>query len=255
MGNEQGRGSHPLLSAEFVLVGVLVVALLLAMLMIFAFVSGGGDIAAVQTNRKDLLAIILGAFGAWIGAGAAYFFGRENLRAATESMLRMRDVSPEERLMQTSLRDVKPRPLPITFTREDNLDRVLQWLDEDPERFFVVVLDKQGKIDKAVDEEAIYRYLHKKNPPPEERTLGHVIDHVKGEVEQLEKAGKRDAAKAAATMVDAAVLLDDAQTAWLASEMMERERKFVTIVVDAKGSPVGYITTGDIRRLILSPAR
>jgi hypothetical protein len=70
-------------SPEFVLVAILVGALLLVIGMIFAFTRG--TTAEVVASRKDLLAIILGAFGAWIGAGAAYFFGRENLRTATES--------------------------------------------------------------------------------------------------------------------------------------------------------------------------
>jgi hypothetical protein len=38
--------------------------------------------------RKDVLSIILTAFGAWVGAGAAYFFGRESLRDAN-TLLRM----------------------------------------------------------------------------------------------------------------------------------------------------------------------
>jgi hypothetical protein len=34
---------------------------------------------------KWSLSALLGAFGAWIGAGAAYFFGKENLRESSRS--------------------------------------------------------------------------------------------------------------------------------------------------------------------------
>jgi uncharacterized membrane protein YsdA (DUF1294 family) len=34
---------------------------------------------------KWMLSVLLGAFGAWIGAGAAYFFGKENLKESSRS--------------------------------------------------------------------------------------------------------------------------------------------------------------------------
>jgi adenine deaminase len=75
------------------------------------------------------------------------------------------------------------------------------------------VVDKKGQLGPAMKKEAIYRYLYKKNPSPEESTLGHVIDYVKSQVDELEKADKRDEAKATRAVVDAAVVLDDVQTA------------------------------------------
>lgn len=264
MAQQHDRGS-PFMSAEFVLVVVLVFALLLTMLMIFVFATGS-DTAAIQTSRKDLLAIILGAFGAWIGAGAAYFFGRENLRAATDSMLRMRGISPQERLMQTTLRDLKPRPLPRTFKETDSIGTVLDWFEEDVARFFGVVVNDAGRVVAAVDEEAVYRYLKaqmastagaaagKSYADVRGQPLKDVVDHIKGEVSKLEAANKPDAAKSLQALIDAAVTLEEGQTAFVANETMERARKFVTIVVDSKKAPIGYITTADIRRILLAPS-
>ena len=41
------------------------------------------QVTQILDFRKNILAIIITAFGAWIGAGAAYFFGRENQREAS----------------------------------------------------------------------------------------------------------------------------------------------------------------------------
>ena len=57
-------------------------------------VSTGVPPADALAYRKDVLSIIITAFGAWVGAGAAYFFGRENLRVAMDGLLAMRDESP-----------------------------------------------------------------------------------------------------------------------------------------------------------------
>lgn len=51
---------------------------------------------------KWALSVLLGAFGAWIGAGAAYFFGKENLKESsrsTESAMRIQ----QESFQRTSL--------------------------------------------------------------------------------------------------------------------------------------------------------
>ncbi|MDO8637918.1 MAG: hypothetical protein Q7R34_17070, partial [Dehalococcoidia bacterium] len=116
-------------------------------------------LAAVLNHRKDLIAIILGAFGAWIGAGAAYFFGRENLREATSSILRMKEPSGEEMLIRTSVADLKPKPLPRTFKDSDTVAEVLKWLLDDPDRFFATIVDNRGKVKYLLHEEAIYRLI------------------------------------------------------------------------------------------------
>lgn len=253
MRNEPGR-NKPFTSAEFIIVCVLVAALLLAMLMIFTLVTGT-DATATQTNRKDLLAIILGAFGAWIGAGAAYFFGRENLREATDSMLRMQGVSPQERLMQTALGNIKLDPVPKTFRRTDFIEPVVKWLKEDADRFFVVILKSDDSVDLAVEAEAVYLYLV--NNPTTDQTkveLEKVIEFIKKEADKLETEGKPVQADHLRNHVDCAVVLKDSDNAWLANENMMQRNVFVTIVVNAKGLPVGIITPTHIRSLMVSSA-
>lgn len=252
MSEQRGRSS-PLKSAEFVLVVVLVVALIIAMVMIFAFADKGD-------NAKDLLAIILGAFGAWIGAGAAYFFGRENLKAATESMLSMRGISPQERLARTTLLDMKPKRFTKIFNITDNLEALLNWFDEELARFFAVITDEEGRLVNVLDEGMLYRYLRSQMALSEKRayediiqkdTVKQIITFAVEEITNLEKEKKYDAAKAIQSLINTAVLMEETQTAWIANETMEQDRKFITVVVDDKKKPIGYITTGDIRRMLL----
>lgn len=58
--------------------------------------------------RRTILTVIITAFGAWVGAGAAYFFGRENLRVASESLLDMREPSAKEIMNQLTIKDLLP---------------------------------------------------------------------------------------------------------------------------------------------------
>ena len=175
------RGSDRWRSPEFWLVVALLTALMLAMLMIFML---GGNSSA---EKKDFLAIVLGAFGAWIGAGAAYFFGRENLREAKGSMLRMRGSSPQERLTQTPIGALRPKPIPRTFKVDDTLKSALDWFQEDPERFFIVVLNSQDKLQNVVHEEAIYRFLYDSQLSPSDGSsssdLGTVISFINQKAE------------------------------------------------------------------------
>jgi len=81
--------------------------------------------------------------------------------------------------------------------------------------------------------------------------LGTVISFINNKAEEV-KNDKPDASKAICSLVNAAVVLEDRQTAFVANEAMEREKRFVTIVVNVQNMPIGYITTADIRRFILS---
>lgn len=247
MSDNTSRGIR---SAEFILVAILVLALLLAMLMIFVFVTSGTDAAAIQTNRKDMLAIILGAFGAWIGAGAAYFFGRENMRAATDAMLKMRGLTPQERLAQAALRDLKPKSLHIIFHKTDPLSKLKTFFEEDPARFFAAVVNEHGEIDNAVDEEALYRFRCEKQPDMEKETIQSLYDYIKEEAAKFKD--NRTAARDMLSLISLAVVLNETRSALAANEAMEQEHKFITIVTDNKSNPTGYITTSDIRRYVLT---
>ena len=242
----------PWKSNEFLLVVFLLLALLITEFLIFAF-------ADKITEPGDVMALTFGAFGAWVGAGAAYFFGRENLRVATDSMLKMRARSPEEILSQTKLVDMKPKPLPTKFKEEvATVGDIVKWLKEDLDRFFAVVVDEKERFKCALDEEAVYLFIHDKLEAHSEKEPDKPFDHdaVCGEkVSEVIKHYKSEEKKEAKRLIEAAVKLSDDSSALIASDMMERDRKFVTVVVDSKDHPIGYITTADIRQLISTSGR
>jgi hypothetical protein len=102
-------------------------------------------------HRKDMLSIIITAFGAWVGAGAAYFFGRENLRVAADSLLAMRDLSPRDRLRRTSIKQIPPTPIDWTVKKSTKLSEVKDALTQKPERWFVPVVKDDGTLETVIN--------------------------------------------------------------------------------------------------------
>ncbi len=99
---------------------------------------------------KWSLSVLLGAFGAWIGAGAAYFFGKENLTESsrsTEAALRIQQQTLRGRTRAERIKD-----LPLTAMNSDFLfdsssmrKDVLEGLARHVDYWWVPVLDKNGK--------------------------------------------------------------------------------------------------------------
>jgi hypothetical protein len=56
---------------------------------------------------KWALTTLMGAFGAWIGAGAAYFFGRENLKESSESTERAMKIQQDSFFVHLELNGLK----------------------------------------------------------------------------------------------------------------------------------------------------
>jgi hypothetical protein len=84
--------SYRLVVIMLVILGVLALSLIF-MPLIVPSSSGSKDL---MDYYKWALSVLLGAFGAWIGAGAAYFFGKENLlesSRSTESAMRIQQES------------------------------------------------------------------------------------------------------------------------------------------------------------------
>ena len=100
------EGIRQWVTPEFLLVVVMLIALVLLVVGVLWIPVDPPDCDTTTTfmdvlnYRKSILAVIVTAFGAWVGAGAAYFFGRENLREASASLLAMREPSAKDRLRQ-----------------------------------------------------------------------------------------------------------------------------------------------------------
>jgi hypothetical protein len=129
--------------------------LLVTMLLVFpTWWSSQGD--EKLDFYKWALTALLGTFGAWIGAGAAYFFGRENLRESsrsTEAALRIQQSashSPRaERIKDIALTAMNSE---FMFGADKTKDDVLKGLDKHTDYWFVPVLDAtgNGKLDDVI---------------------------------------------------------------------------------------------------------
>lgn len=189
-------------------------------------------------NRKDILAIIITAFGAWVGAGAAYFFGRENLRAATEGLLAMREVSPKERLRRTSIKQIPPTPLDWTVPITTLVDDVKAKLMTEPNRWFIPIVKADGTLETVINEEAVYRFLLNTETPP---VAGDTVEKLLAYIDSKPELIRFKQIYVPVTM--------DA-TVGAANELMEGKSVFLAIV-ETDGKPTHFFTTAEVRKLLL----
>jgi hypothetical protein len=198
-------------------------------------------------SRKDILSIIIAAFGAWVGAGAAYFFGRENLRVAANSLLAMRDLSPKERLRQTSIKQIPPTPIDWTVRRATKISAVKETLSQRPERWFAVIIKEDGTLETVINEEAVWRFLVDKLPPAsaeesirkryEEATVDDLIKFIE-ETEALKRFNQIHVTVAMEANVGTA------------NDLMDSRHVFLAIVT-SDGKPTHFFTTSEVRKLLL----
>ena len=113
----------------------------------------------VAETKKEILAILIAAIGPWIAAGAAYFFGRENLREAYAGMksLQPQEKSPDAILRATLIRDLPLRTIDFIVTPDDEFSMVKERFWTDQQRWFFIFVDHDGKFFAAIHEEEIWR--------------------------------------------------------------------------------------------------
>jgi CBS domain-containing protein len=188
---------------------------------------------------------LLAAFGAWIGAGAAYFFGRENLRVATQGILQAGGRTPEEILSATSIGDVPPRPLEWTVRPETPLKDVVETLDRHPGYWFIPVVKSDGALETVLDQEAVWRHIAARaaDNTPFAEAVGQTVSVL--------YASDADATKNKTPFV---VMNRDRSVGDAYAAMEDRDIR-LAIVTDERGKPTSFITTGDIRRVLLRKAR
>lgn len=211
------------------------------------------------THQKDLLAIIITAFGAWVGAGAAYFFGRENLRVAADSLLAMRNLSPRERLRQTSIKQIPPTPIDLTFKRTTKLSEVKDALSQRPERWFLPIVKEDGSLDTVINEEAVWRFLIDKLPttitsppdtasPPETAAEDEQARYANATVDDVIKYIEKSEGLKRFTNIHAVTSMETNVGA--ANDIMDSRHVYLAIVT-SDGKPTHFFTTAEVRNLLL----
>jgi predicted transcriptional regulator len=234
---------HTLISKHLILVLALILALIITEVLIFTLIKGA--------EVKDIMALTFGTFGTWIGAGAAYFFGRENMREATNSLLRMSGRTPTEILASTTLREMNPRAIPGTFNMDDKVEKLTDWFKKNIEGYFVLVVDKDGKYQNTLNEEAVYRFINNESETQSDKTYNEIKKAINDKnIQDIIEFIKSQKTKELQTLIEYAIPLNEETKATVANEKLEKENKKVAIVVDAQNRATGYITTSDIRRLL-----
>lgn len=194
--------------------------------------------------RKNILTIIITAFGAWVGAGAAYFFGRENMREASQNLLAMRELSLKERLRVTSIKDIPPKQFSLIFKKGDEIRIAWDKLKSNVDLWFVPVVDEKGVLDSILHEEVIWRFLID-NEKTREEALKQPISDLN---EFIDKSCKDNPGLKKLKDTYVKVTLD--KSVIDANELMQNKEVSLAVVVDESGKPIGYVTFGDVRRVM-----
>jgi hypothetical protein len=205
----------------------------------------------ILDRRKDFLAILLTAFGAWVGAGAAYFFGRENLRVAANSLLRMqRQTSGADRLRTTTINQVPPIPLSWIAQKTDTLGKAYDWLKEDTKRWFIPIVDENGALIFVLKGEALYHYYidmieaEQTSPPSPFTPVRDIL--LSQVIEDINTNDRYSLYRHVYVTVNMNMSVETA------NELMDRQGIFLAIIVDEHRKPTHYITTTEVRKLLLS---
>jgi hypothetical protein len=230
--------------------------------------------------KKELLAILLTAFGAWIGAGAAYFFGRENLREAYQGMKSLQRRSPTEILQSTLIKDLPPRGIEYSVKPSDTFKAVKERLWKEQSRWFFIYTNKDGEFIAAIHEEEIWRMRADVSeyvlPAEVLKVLGITggalvassadsLDNITMDkiliAIAVYKRTREDKAAAKAELanqksgeivksLNISELFSAETSAFIAEQLLNEQSKHLGIVTDAQNLPTGFFTTGDIRRAL-----
>jgi len=193
--------------------------------------------------RKTILAVILTAFGAWIGAGAAYFFGRENQRETADTLLKMRQVSPKERLSQVLVGDFPLKKIDWTVKQETKIREVIDVLRKEPDRWFIPIVDNQGVLVNIIHREAVWPVVFQEPDKKELRETGTIGDFL--------TAIAADKFSNLKNKMGIYVTANPKKSIGEIHDQMLDKDIFICVVTDEQGRPAGYFDTADVRKLLL----
>lgn len=200
--------------------------------------------------RRGIFSAVLTAFAAWIGAGAAYFFGRENFKEAMMAIKPPIPPTPKAILEKNTLGEVM-RSLEPTVVVNDTIDTVRKKCLDDPAKWIVTVLDEKGRLKTVFHEESIQIFINDKIKEADESAkkvyadllktpIIDVVDYIRDKYKGTEKL---------TTLIDIHVELGPEEKCLTALSRMDVEGKYLTFILDSNGIPMGYLTTNDLRKL------
>jgi len=205
--------------------------------------------------RADLLKTFLAVSGVWVGAVIAFYFGSENLKETTKSMIQMKEPTPREILLGLTVADVTKDsnrqftqrdffrvtdPLKKVFTRLTQLDRrnAHAW-------FLVVVREKGVTIEHVLQRQLLDRFTI-------EALEKSALSGVEAKRELEEKALNeviKFGLSSHPTLLDNKihVRVQPKDTLLHVQTLMDSLGVSLAISTE-RNRPIGFLTTADIRR-------
>lgn len=232
---------------EFTLVLVMLGVLALLLIIMITLPLQAGKNGTTQTNTeiidycKWVMTALLAAFGAWIGAGAAYFFGKANLvesSRSTEDALKIQKDFMRPRGVKY-IKDINLTAMNTSFLFD--LDKTFNDVNIELENnvgyWFVPVIDKKD----GVLQDVIHSQIFWRKEFTDTESLKDIIAGMdtkdNGRLKNLHKEG-----------FYAKVNLNDSIEEIY--KIMKAKNIHVAIVVDEKGRPTHCLTRTDLSSLL-----
>lgn len=221
---------------------ILAILLILLLLLPFLLDDDSVDNDKMVEFSKWVIPALLGAFGAWIGAGAAYFFGKESLKESTKTTQKVLDTF-RTNLDKYLIEDAHPMAFDpeFKFNQDSLVKKVLDALAKKPDYSWVPIFENK-KINDVIHLEAFWRY--KAEHPAEEAkkaTVKNVVDYI-----ETQLADKKHKLHGFFTLAKLADKITDVL------EKMRTERATVAIICDVQGIPTHCISQKNLRAFLLN---
>lgn len=222
-----------------VIVMLFLLFILVLLIIVLPTFKSGEEFVKYSEFSKWVLSVLLGAFGAWIGAGAAYFFGKENLELSsrsTEEAMRIQQKTLNSKQIFDRIKDMILTAMNsnFIFTVDDTKEKVLNKLKEFKGYWFVPIVDNSGVLQDIIHAQVFWEKELIKN-----NVLKEIINELSKDTELNKCHG------------DAFYIRADSN-----DKINEVYQKFeksgaeVAIVVDAKGKPSHCLTKTELKTLI-----
>lgn len=252
---QQKKQLEPLDNRWAFMLVLLMLVILFALIFSLVRIIGTSVIALSQPSDsnvtpKDLIEFgkwtvtaLIGAFGAWIGAGAAYFFGRENLAESsrsTEAALNIQRDMLHSATKRDRIKDLALTTMNSTFnfTPKTIVDEVVKELGNHADYWWIPVLDQEGNG-------TLYEVIHARvfwDDQVKAKTIAELIELLN---QKAQEKSDKDYGKLHGASFFITVTLDESIAA--AASKMKKSGAVVGVVVDEKGRPTHCFTKQNLQ--------
>lgn len=232
----------------WMLVALLVLVIAVMVVPVGLLTGGIKNLAAkdILGFRSNILTTVLTAFGAWIGAGAAYFFGTKNLKQATDAIEKAQSTG-RDRLAKLKISSMSPEKVAWSAAPDWKLSEVIKRLNAEPCDWWFPLVDDKGRFDTVVHEECVFRFVeHKLETEP-----GVSYQDMASKTAVSDFAAwirKQSDLKTILWGIHVEASLED--TAQAVNDAMVAKKVHMAIILDAERKPAFSISEGSIKKAL-----